>query len=289
MYGTLYSLASYTLHACYIVQNSTQSVQIRIIQYNILDGLITITEILEESFHAYLQQYGYTFVDDQKKLDENFEEINKNADVKFAEAQIDFQTRKQVDIKLENIGNPKIYTNRETKDHYEQFEEKVTYSVGSENVKTNWSGWSVTGAATATYQGAGASGGVGYERVTSEEQKVCEAKEHTETFNETVHVPGETRRKVAVEKQCVQVTCKVSDLLVTFKKSKSQIKCKVEFGHRKQKKNETFKLKNIFKDTVVSDTKNDVTIRMCGKYIWTETSVYLRRYDPEPMRGLDRV
>ena len=97
-------------------------------------------------------------------------DIHANAIVKVDDAIMDFQTRKAVDKKLEYIGDPKIFTNRETDDRNEQFKRSVTYSVGSESTKAKWSGWSTSGGLTGTYQGVGASASVAYERGKSETQ-----------------------------------------------------------------------------------------------------------------------
>lgn len=248
---------------------------------------MTINEVLEEHFMAYLQQYGYTYADDPKKLEEVLADIHANATVKYDDAIIDFESKKQINRKRDNIGDPKVYTNQETVDHTEQFQRSVTYSVGSEITKTKWRGWSTTGGLTASYQGAGASATVTYERGKAEVQTQVESTQRTEWFDEYVLVPSETRVKVVVEKQFMIFNCKVLNLKVTFKKSKFQIKCKVQFGPKSQMKTETFKFMEIFKNDVITSNQKGVTIRMGGKYVWPETSVHLRRYDPEPLKGLD--
>ena len=252
-----------------------------------LDGLVTIDEVLEERFIAYLQQYGYKYADDRKKLDETLADIHANAIVKFDDATIDFQTRKAVDKKLENIGDPKIFTNRGTEDRNKQFQRSVTYAVGSESTKAKWCGWSTSGGLTGTYQGVGASASVAYERGKSETQTYAESTQRTEVFDESVLVPSETCVKVVVEKQFIVFNCSVSGLEVTFKKNKAQVKCRVKFGHRDQIKNENFKIKEIFKSDIMSSNQKGFTVRMSGKCIWSEMCVYLRRYDPEPLQGLD--
>ena len=248
---------------------------------------MTVYEVLEERFSAYLQKFGYTYDDDRKKLEEILADIHTNATVKFDDAVIDFLTRKQVEKKLENIGDPKIFTNREMEDHNEQFQRSVAYSVGSEITKSKWCGWSTSGELTGTYQGVGALASVGYEKGKSETRTHTESTQRTEVFDESVLVPSETRVKVVVEKQFVTFNCKVSGLEVTFKKNKAKIGCRVKFGHKGKTSNETFKIKQIFDGDIVSSNQKGITVRMSGKCIWSETSVCLRRYDPEPLQGLD--
>lgn len=248
---------------------------------------MTIDEVLEEHFTAYLKKCGYTYVDDRRRLDEMLVDIHANAIVNVDNAIIDFQTRKVADKTLENIGNPKIFTNPETDDRDKQFQRSVTYSVGSESTKAKWCGWSTSGGLTGTYQGVGASASVSYEKGKSETQTYAESTQRTEVFDESVLVPSETRVKVVVEKQFVVFNYDVSGLEVTFKKNKAQIKCRVKTGHREKTSNETFKLKEIFKRDIMSSNQKGFTVRMNGKCIWSETCVYLRRYDPEPLQGSD--
>ena len=249
-----------------------------------IDGHVTVIEILEERFNAYLQQYGYTFVGDEQKKEATLADIHKNAKVNYDEATIDFRSQKQMNKKVEPIGVPKEYTNHEIEDRNEQFQRNVTVLVGSERSKTSWSAWSTSAELNASYQGVGASAGVGYEKGKSRTITRTESIERTESFDECVLVPRETRVKVSVEKQVTVFKCNVSDLLVTFKKNKSQIKCKIQFGHKGQTKTETFKLKEIFKNDIISSDQKCIIIRMGGKYEWSETCVYLRRYDPEPLQ-----
>jgi hypothetical protein len=257
--------------------------------YYLLDGLVTIDEVLEERFTAYLQEFGYTYADDRRGLDEMLADIQANAIVKFDDAAIDFQTRKAVDKKLENIGDPKIFINRGTDDRNEQFQRSVTYSVGSENTKAKWSGWSTSGGVTGTYQGVGASASVAYERGKGETQSYAESTQRTEVFDESVLVPSETHMKVVVRKQFVVFSCGVKSLEVTFKKKKAQVTCRVKLGHRGKIKTEKFKINEIFKNDVLSSNQKGLTVRMNGKCIWSETCVYLRRYEPVPLQGSDNT
>lgn len=220
-------------------------------------------------------------------MDKALADIHENATVKFDDAVIDFLTRKQVDKKLENIGDPKVFTNRETEDRNEQFQRSVTFSVGSESTKEKWCGWSTSGGLIGTYQGVGASASIGYEKGKSETHTRSESTQRIETFDEGVHVPSETRVKVVVEKQFATFNCNVSGLEVTFKKKKARINCMVKIGHKERVVNETFKIKQIFKSNLVSSNQKEFTLRLSGKCIWSETCVYLRRFDPEPLQGLD--
>lgn len=248
-----------------------------------IDGSVTVIEVLEERFDAYLQKFGYTFIDSQQDKESKLADIHNNATVNSDKASIDFRSQKKINEKEEQIGNPKEYTNRETEDHSEQFQGSVALTVGSETSKTSWSAWSTSAELTASYQGVGASAGVGYEKGKSKTFTKSESIERTESFDECVLVPKESRVKVCVKKKVTDFKCNVSDLLVTFKKNKSQIRCKVQFGHKRQTKNETFKLKEIFKDDVISNDHKGVVIQMNGKYVWSETCVYLHRYDPVPL------
>lgn len=255
----------------------------------IIDGHVTVSEILEECFIAYLQRYGYTYSDDPKKLESILSDIHASATVKYDDAIVDFETRKQVDVKLENYGEPKVYINRETEDQYNTFQRNVKYTVGSESVTSKWQGWSTSGGLNASYQGAGASVAVGYERGKAEAYTQSESVERDEVFDETILVPSETRVKVAVEKQFVVYKCNVNDLIVTFKKNKSQIKCQVKFGLREKTSNETFKLKHILEKDIISDDRRSITVKMKGNCVWSETRVYLRRYPSEPLQAFRDV
>ena len=255
----------------------------------IIDGHVTVSEILEECFIAYLQRYGYTYSDDPKKLESILSDIHASATVKYDDAIVDFETRKQVDVKLENYGEPKVYINRETEDQYNTFQRNVKYTVGSESATSKWQGWSTSGGLSASYQGTGASGTVGYERGKAEAYTQSESVERDEVFDETILVPSETRVKVAVEKQFVVYKCNVNDLIVTFKKNKSQIKCQVKFGPREKTSNETFKLKHILEKDIISDDRRSITVKMKGKCMWSETRVYLRRYPSEPLQAFRDV
>ena len=248
---------------------------------------MTVYKVLEERFSAYLQKCGYTYDDDDRKLEEILVDIHENATVKFDNAVIDFLTREQVDKKLENIGDPKIFTNRDMDDRNEQFQRSVTYLVGTETTKSKWRGWSTSGGLTGTYQGVGASASIGYEKGKSETHTHAESTQRTEVFDESVLIPSETRVKVVVKKQFVTFNCNVNSLEVTFKKNKARIACRVKHVHTDKTSNQTFKIKEIFKEDIMSSNQKGFTIRMSGKCIWSETSVYLRRNHPEPLQGLD--
>ena len=140
---------------------------------------------------------------------------------------------------------------------------------------------------SATYQGVGATAAVGYEKGKLEAYAATKHAQHEERFDEAVLVPSETQVEAAIEKQFMVFNCKVHDLWVTFKKIKSQVKCKVQIGHKGKIKNETFSLKDVFKNDIASSNQKDITIRMNGKCTWSETTVHLRRFDPEPLQVLD--
>lgn len=251
---------------------------------------MTIKETLEECFNAYFQQYGYTYADEPKKLDSIIAEIHSNATVDYKDAIIDFQSQKIKDKRVECLGDPKLYTNRDTEDHNEQFQRRVTYSVGSESTKSSYRGWSTSGDLKASYQGVGASANVSYERNWAETHTYTESTQRTEMFDEYILVPSETRLKVSIKKQFTIFNCQVRDLLVTFKRSsRSQIKCKVQYGHRNKTTTEPFELKDILelKHKIAKCDQKGFTVHMSGKCTWSETSVYLHRSAPEPLQGLD--
>lgn len=220
-------------------------------------------------------------------MDAALTEICANATVNYDNAIIDFPSQKQMDRQQKYIDDPTIFTNSETEDCHKQFQKSVTYAVGTEVTKTKWHGWSTSGGLSATYQGVGATAAVGYERGKAEASTLAKNEQRQQTFDECILVPSETRVKVAIEKQFMVLNCKVCDLRVTFKKNKSQVKCKVQFGQKCKIKNETFSLKDVFKNDIASSNQKGITVRMNGKYTWSETSVYLRRFDPEPLQGLD--
>ena len=203
-----------------------------------------------------------------------FEKILSNAKVKYDDATIDFQSLTQEVQSRDNIGDSVVYTNYETEDREDRFNRTVEYSVGSESSKTNTSGWSVSGGLDAAYKGVGVKTGASYSKGQSETHTETKSTTHMHTFDEPILVPSESKVTVTVRKQVKVFNCQVHDLLITFPRKETKFKCMIQYGQRREKKKEEFKLKYIFKDD--ADVKSTtVTVRMGGRYIWYEPSVYI--------------
>ena len=246
--------------------------------------LVIIRDDLREKFQAHIQQLGLTCVDD---LDAVLEDIEDQATVTYDDAIIDFTTQR-VETKLSYIGTPKVFTNSKLNDHEEQFHEDVTYTVGSETSKTKVQGWSVSGGLVGGYEGVQAGAGATYERQTHKTQLAFRGVDRTETFDKTILVPRESRVKVAIEKQVKTFICNVKDLKVTLSGKKSTIKCKCEKKEKKkQPKAKVFRFEDIFGDGSNHSDGKELTIRLKplnGKCTWSETSVSVHCFDPEPLQ-----
>lgn len=241
------------------------------------DVLVIIRDDLREKFQAYIQQLGLTCIDD---LDAKLEAIEDQAIVTYDDAIIDFTTQR-IETKLSYIGTPKVFTNSKLNDQEEQFHEDVTYTVGSETSKTKVKGWSVSGGLVGGYEGVQAGAGATYERQTHKTHLAFRGVDRTETFDKTIIVPRESHVKVAIEKQVKTFICNVKDLKVTLSSKKLTINCKCERKEKKKPKAVMFKLEDIFSNH--SDGK-ELTIRVNGKCTWSETSVSVHCFDPEPLQ-----
>lgn len=246
-----------------------------------IDGLVIISEALKEGFQAHLQRFGQRCVDSQKNVDKQLEEIEAHATVSYTDAIIEFKSQK-VETKLENIGNPNVCINKNTEDTEKPFQKNITYTVESESSKTKVSGWSVNTGLVGTYQGVGVSAGATYKRQKILTSMTCEGTEREEVFNDSILVPAESSVRVAIEKRFDSYVCKVKDLLVTFDDRHSCIKCKIESGRTTRRRD--IKLADIFVKERDQRNRDRLTVRLNGKCKWSETTVYLRRFDPEPLK-----
>ena len=244
-----------------------------------------IRDSLIQKFHAFLQESGRTCVDDLNTI---MEDIEAHAMVNHDNATIDFTTQR-VETKLSTLGTPKVFTNSNSEDCEEQFAETVTYTVGSETSKTRVKGWSVSGGLVGGYEGVQGGAGATYESQTIKTQLAVQGVERTENFDKIIFVPRESRVKVSIEKRIETFMCDVSDLVVTFSGKKSSIKCKCGKKDKKQAKNKTFHLGDVFGSGLSGEDSHghhhgkELTIRLNGKCTWSETSASVQCSDPEPL------
>ena len=243
------------------------------------DGLIIISDALKKGFHSHLQRFGLKCLED---IDKQLENIEARATVSYADAVIDFDTQK-VETKLGRIGDPKECINSKAEDRVEQYQKSVKYVVGSENSKTKVRGWSVSGGLVGSYQGVGANVGVEYGRQKISTRTSMECTEREETFSDSILVPSESRVKVTVQKRLDTCDCEVRDLLVTFHRRCSSIKCRYECANEKGTKSRKFQLGDVFTEQRDPTNRTDLTIKLNGKCQWSETTVYLHRSEPEPV------
>ena len=250
-----------------------------------------VREGLIQKFTAFLQESGRTCVDD---LNAVMEEIEAHAMITYDDAIIEFTTQR-VETKLSSLGTPKVFTNSDSEDREEQFTETVTYTVGSETSKTRVKGWSVSGGLVGGYEGVQGGAGATYESQTIKTQLAVQGVERTENFDKIIDVPRESRVKVSIEKQIEIFTCDVSDLVVTFSGKKSSIKCKCGKKEKKQVKNKTFQLEDVFGSGSSGEEGShghghphhhgkELTVKLNGKCTWSETSASVKCSDPEPLQ-----
>ena len=248
---------------------------------------MTDGEEFKNCVEKYLQTKELTLAEADDGLRDILEQIYRNAQVKYDEATIDFQTQKEI-VNKEQIGEPEPIPNNKDVDQTLLFSRTVKYTKGSTKSTNTYSGWTVDGkvSLSAGLESVGvpitssASVGVGYKRGKSETNTQAKSTELTKVFERDIHVPKKTQVKVSVEKTVTDFECDVSNVKFIFNTSQ-EIEIEVDARFRSTKK---IKIRNIFQ--IAKDYKDQkFTIQSSqGKFVWSETCVGLKRFDPIPLQ-----
>lgn len=246
---------------------------------------MTFNKTLQEKLLNHIQKEGYNFSDDENALEENVEDILKNATLNFRDAEIDFSSsQKEKKPRRRLSKSDHSFTNESGEDKDELFREKIVHAEGSQSAKSKSRGWSVGGALGLSYQGSGALAGVSYSRSKSTSYIETEHKQYEREYEKTVRVPGRSVVKVAVIEQVKEFRCPVCGVEVTFEKdvSNETITCKVSRENKSSDKKK-FKFGDVFKEATTINEKGGLVLKMDYDFVWSETSTCIHEYDPEPL------
>ena len=210
----------------------------------------------------------------------------KGVQYDYSETEIDWSNIDKCNPILEYIGEPMDYVNKEDTPSEEHYHKEIEYTEGEELIKTNSSGWSITGGLSTEYQGIGVSSGIGY--TTHQSKTVAKIKSRTlrQTMTKKFMVHPKHKRRVAIVHQYQRMECKAKNVKVIFPKN-AKIKCKIHDYREpsKPKTNQSYRsyIRSVLNEHIEDAGADPLTASLEGKYVWVESSVELDVSDQQPI------
>ena len=230
----------------------------------------------------HLQSKGMKYLEIKEEyMDDAF----KDAKYDYIETEVECGAIQEFPPVLQHIGDPFEYPNNDDTPSEEEYSKEIEYTEGLEHSKTNCSEWSICGGLSAEYQGAGASANVGYTKSQSQTVTKFKGKTQTQTITKQIFVPPKHSRSVVLIQRYQRKECKAKNVKLVFPKS-AKIKCKIHNyrdSNSKSMSKDKFFIRDVLKDYIEYEGANPLTAWLEGKYVWVETSVFLKVSDPKPI------
>ena len=227
---------------------------------------------IEGKICNYLEQEKCTLDEDANNMEHIVQDILDGATINTDDAIIDFTCSEDRVLRDQSVGNIETKTNPTSDDEYQDFEEDLTTTKGSETWSSETRGWSLGGGVNVGYQGyAGASTTLTYSSVNTTTSKTNESEAIRKPYKKKIFVPKGTKVNVDLKKKQTEYRYKVSGVKVTMSFKKKKI-TKIITSVKKIKTNKKeIKVCNVF--------DNNTTVTMDGEYVWSEITTYVNDSD----------
>ena len=242
---------------------------------------IVCNETFEKLVEKYLASSDRLLVEIKEEyMDEAF----KDAKYFHSQVEVDLSSITEFDPIKKCLGDPVTFTNNENVDSSKTFTQTVEYIKGTELTETVTSGWSITGGLSATYQGVGASTGIGYTEQQSETMKQIRGEKEKKDMTDTFLVKPHSSRKATVIRTIQRKECRVRNILLSFPQN-AKLKCKfhVKGNPNDVKKKPHFPIREILDDYIENKSTNPLTAKLEGKCVWVETNLFVNVEKDEPL------